>query len=138
MPRDGRQMVIDLHTATAVRGQVGPIGWLVVEAIAAHAPPSRGIVEARCSSRSLARSIGVSKDSVARALRSLTEAGVVMRVDHRDEFSGRFESTTYRVALASVGITVTTVSQPTATTPHATVPEQTDPHTATDQLSLLA
>ena len=64
MPPERRQLLIELETALAVRAQAGPIGWLVLEAIAAHASTGRRVVEVRCSSRSLAGIVGVSKDSV--------------------------------------------------------------------------
>jgi hypothetical protein len=137
MQPERRQLVIDLAAAFAVRSQAGPIGWLVLEAIASHAPPGRAVVEVRCSSRSLAGIVGVSKDSVARAFRSLTDAGVVDRVDHREERSGRFSSTTYRVDLASAGITVVTVSQSTAPAALVTDPVPTISRAPGDQLSLL-
>lgn len=138
MLRERRQLVIDVNTAALVRGEVGPISWLVVEAIAAHAPPGRGVVEVRCSSRSLAEVVDVSKDSVARAFRSLTDAGIVERVDHRDERSGRFASTTYRVDLAAAGISVVAVSQTAGPVSPAT--DHRDDHSSPpgDQLSLLA
>lgn len=138
MPRERRQLVIDVDTAALVRGRVGPIGWLVVEAVAAYAPPGSGVVEVRCSSRSLAEVVGVSKDSVARAFRSLTDARIVKRVDHRDERSGRFASTTYRVDIAAAGITVVTPSQTAAPVSPAT--DHRDDHSSPpgDQLSLLA
>jgi transcription initiation factor IIE alpha subunit len=138
MPHERRQLVVDIATAALVRGRVGPIGWLVVEAIAAHAPPGSGVVEVRCSSRSLGEVVGVSKDSVARAFRSLTDAGIVERVDHRDEHSGRFASTTYRVDLAATGITVVAVSQTAAPASTATDQQSTDSRAPGDQLSLLA
>jgi DNA-binding transcriptional ArsR family regulator len=137
MPRDRRQLVVDVDTAAALRAQVGPIGWLVLEAIAGHAPPGRGVVEVKCSSRSLAGIVGVSKDSVARAIRSLTDAGIVERVDHREERSGRFTSTTYLVDLGAAGIAVVTVSQGTVPAPVVTDLPLTDPRSPGDQLSLL-
>lgn len=138
MPPERRQLVIGVDTAALMRGRVGPIGWLVVEAVAAYAPPGSGVVEVRCSSRSLAEVVGVSKDSVARAFRALTDAGIVERVDHRDERSGRFASTTYRVDLAAAGITVATVSQTAAPVSTATDQQRTDSRAPGDQLSLLA
>lgn len=138
MRPERRQLVIDVDAAAFVRGRVGPIGWLAVEAVAAHAPPGSGVVEVRCSSRSLAEVVGVSKDSVARGFRSLTDAGIVERVDHRDERSGRFASTTYRVDLAAAGITVATVSQTAAPVSTATDQRRTDSRAPGDQLSLLA
>ena len=137
MPPERRQLLIELETALAVRAQAGPIGWLVLEAIASHAPPGRVVVEVRCSSRSLAGIVGVSKDSVARAFRSLTDAGIVERVDHREERSGRFSSTTYRVDLASAGITVVTASQNAAPEAVVTHPMPTTSRAPGDQLSLL-
>jgi DNA-binding IclR family transcriptional regulator len=138
MPPERRQIVIDVDTGALMRGRVGPIGWLVLEAIAAHAPPGSRVFEVRCSSRSLAEILGVSKDSVARAFRALTDARIVERVDHRDEHSGRFASTTYRVDLAAAGITVVTVSQTAAPVMSAT--DHRDDHSSPpgDQLSLLA
>jgi DNA-binding transcriptional ArsR family regulator len=137
MPRERRRLVIDLDTAALVRTQFGPTGWLVLEAIAAHASPGRGVVEVRCSSRSVAGMVGVSKDSVARALRCLTGAGLVERVDHREERSGRFSSTTYLVDLAAAGITVVTVSHDDDPVPVPTGPPRTNQRTPGDQLSLL-
>ena len=137
MPPERRQLLIELETAVAVRAQAGPIGWLVLEAIATHSSPGRRVVEVRCSSRLLAGIVGVSKDSVARAIRSLIDAGIVERVDHREERSGRFSSTTYRVDLASAGITVVTVSQNTAPAAVVTDPVSTISRSPGDQLSLL-
>jgi DNA-binding MarR family transcriptional regulator len=99
MPPEKQHLVIDVDTAAQLRTQVGPIGWLVVEAIATQSPPGIGTVEALCSSRSLAGNVGVSKDSVARALRSLIDAGVIERVDRREASSGHFASSTYRIDL---------------------------------------
>jgi len=137
MRREGRQLVVDVEQAGVVRGRVGPIGWVVVEVIAGQAPPGVGVVEVRCSSRSLAGWVGVSKDSVARALRALTDAGVVERVDHRDDRSGRFVSTSYLVDLAAAGISVASVSLPATPALPATESLRTDDRPSDDQLSLL-
>jgi len=106
MRPERRRLVIDVATAEVVRAKVGPIGWVVLEAMASLAPPGRGVAEVACSARSLAALVRVSKDTVARSLGSLIALGIVERVDHRDELSGRFSATTYRLDLALVGITV--------------------------------
>lgn len=137
MPPERRQLVIDLDAAAGVRTQAGPTAWLVLEAIAARAPGRRPVVEVACSSRALAEIVGVSKDSVARAFRVLANIGIIGRVDHRDERSGRFASTTYRVDLAAAGITVTALSAHTATAPAATDLPSDLPEPFGDQLSLL-
>ena len=136
MRLERRRLVIDADLAETVRARVGLVGWVVLEVIAGHTPPGRGVVEVRCSARSLAPGVGVSKDSVARALRSLAEAGIVERVDRRDERSGRFVATSYRVDLAAAGITVAAVSLSTTPAP-AAAPSPTDRRPPCDHLSLI-
>jgi len=56
--REHRRLVIDPDRAAEVRAQVGSTGWLVLEAVAAAAPPERSWVEAPCSTRSLTSLVG--------------------------------------------------------------------------------
>jgi DNA-binding IclR family transcriptional regulator len=136
MPPEHRQLLVDVAAAEFVRVQIGPIGWVVLEAMASQAPPSRGVTEVACSARSLAKVVGVSKDTVARSLSALIVLGIVERVHHRDELSGRFSSTTYRVDLALVGIAVVVARHdplPSNARPHEPSSALTDDH----QLSLL-
>ena len=152
MPRD-RYLVINLAVAGPVRVAVGPAAWFVLEALAADAPPGCRMVRFRGGTRVVAGRVGWSKDAVARALRVLTEAGVVERVEHRDELSGRFDVAEYVVDLAAAGLAVTdAVSPHTATdtadavSPHAdaagvsvpAVPPRPVPNVFGHQLSLLA
>lgn len=106
MPREQLQLVVDVERAATVRTDAGPIGWVMVELMAAHARPGDRVVELACNSRSLASMVGVSKDTAARALRQLTALGIAERVDARDQRSGRFAATTYRFDLAASGIGV--------------------------------
>lgn len=106
MQREQLRLVVDVEQTAIVRREAGPIGWVVVEVIAAHARPGDRVIELACSSRSLAEVVGVSKDSAARALRRLMTLGVVERVDARDQGSGRFAATTYLLDLAACGIEV--------------------------------
>jgi hypothetical protein len=106
MPPEHRLLLIDVDVALLVRREVGPVGWLVLEAIASLAPPDQAVVEVISSARSLSEMVGLSRATVARSLRSLIEVGIVTRVDHRHELSGRFLPTTYRVDLSAVGIGV--------------------------------
>jgi len=137
MPPERRRLLIDVAAAEVVRVRVGPIGWLVFEAIASFAPPDRGVVEVACSARSLSEVVGVSKDTVARSLRSLTEVGLVERLDHRHELSGRFLSTTYRVDLSAVGISVV-VSPSPAPASSTSAPPRPPARNPAAQLSLLS
>jgi len=138
MQPEQSQLVIDLDTAALVRGRVGGTGWLVLEAIASRSPAGQAVVEIRCSTRALAEIVGVSKDSVSRACRILADAGIARRVDHRDQQSGRFSSTTYVVDLAAAGLTVVAASRTPATVPPDTDPPRNSTSPLGDQLSLLA
>ncbi len=134
MRRD-RFLAIDLVVAGPVRVAVGPAAWFVLEALAADAPPGCRIVRFRGGTRAIARRVGRSKDAVARALRVLTEAGVVARVEHRDELSGRFDAAEYVVDLAAAGLAVTdAVSHHTATD----TADAVSPHTDTAGVSVPA
>lgn len=138
MPPERRQLVIDLDIAGVVRGRVGPVAWLVLEAFASRAPVGQPVIEVSHSSRALAATVGLSKDSVARALRRLADAGIVERVDHRHEQSGRFGPTTYRVDLALIGLRVNSVAVSTRAT--STVAKQRvdqEDRSISKQLSLL-
>jgi DNA-binding IclR family transcriptional regulator len=137
MPPEQCRLLIDLVAAKAVRRQVGLIGWVVLEAIASLAPPTPGVVEMECSARSLAELVGVSKDTVARSLASMIVDGIVERVDHRDELSGRFLSTTYRVDLSAMGITVVGPHRP-ALVQSTSTSTRSPVRTPASQLSLLS
>ena len=137
MSPEGRRLLIDVDAALALRSEVGPVGWLVLEAIASVAPAREGAVEVACSARSLAELVGVSRDTVARSLRSLAHMRIVGRIDHRHELSGRFGATTYRVDLSSVGITVA-ASHPTLLGTAVSADKPDLPSPPVDQLSLLS
>ena len=152
MRRD-RFLVIDLAVAGGVRVAVGPAAWFVLEALAADAPPGVRMVRFRGGTRVVAGRVGWSKDAVARALRVLTEAGVVERVEHRDELSGRFDVVEYVVDLAAAGLAVTDAVSPhtdtdiadtvshlaaTAGVPVPACPPRPEPDVFGHQLSLLA
>lgn len=138
MPPERRQLVIDLDAADVVRERVGPVAWLVLEAFASRAPAGQPVIEVPHSSRALAATVSLSKDSVARALRRLTDVGIVERVDHRHEQSGRFGPTTYRVDLATVGLRVNSVSDSIRDTSTVVAPRVNDKDRRIgNQLSLL-
>ena len=119
---------------TLAESEVTAVGLEAIEDASGCAPVRTSMSEI---AGSLAVIVGVSKDSAARAIRSLTDAGIVERVDHREARSGRFSSTTYRVDLASAGITVVSVSQNTAPAAVVTDSVPTISRSPGDQLSLL-
>ncbi len=134
MPAERRQLRIDVDEARWLRPQLGPLTWSVLEVLVSQIEPgARPTVV--CSSRSLAELVGVSKDSVARALRCLIDENLVCRVDHRDGESGRFLGSSYVIDVDTVGLSVATVSQNSAPTPSERPPPVA--RAPWDQLSLL-
>ena len=70
-------------------------------------------VVAQVSIRSLASSLGLAKDTVARAVRSLRDLGVIAAVQARSE-SGVFEAGSYRLDIPVACISVACPSRPSA------------------------
>jgi DNA-binding transcriptional ArsR family regulator len=77
---------------------------MALEEMLSHSVGSDGCCVARVSVRVLAGSLGLAKDTVARAIRRLRDAGVVDVMQPRAE-SGVFEAGSYRITLPP-GITV--------------------------------
>lgn len=127
--------MIDLDAASAVRLEVRAIAWVALEAMVGLAPAGSDVVEVACSARSLGELLRVSKDTAARALRSLSELYVVERLDHRHELSGQFSGSTYRIDLARVGLRITVATSDASTSPARTARPAS--RTAADQLNLL-
>lgn len=68
--------------AAELRRDLGPVAWVVAEALVSRAAPdAQGSLVATTGIRSLANDLGLDKDTVARALRRLKVAGLVARVD---------------------------------------------------------
>lgn len=97
--------------AAGWRRALTPSAWLVLEELAIGASED-GVLSTNV--RQLGVTLGLSKDTVARALRVLIRAGLVERVDERDASSGRFGAVVYRVDRAAAGLTVTD-PRPTST-----------------------
>ena len=129
MPPD-RALVVS-PAAGPWRQVLPPSAWLVFEELAFGASED-GVLSTNV--RQLGAGLGLSKDTVARALRVLIQAGLVERVDERDTRSGRFGPAVYRVHRAAAGLTVTEPrpnpsavpagSQPSATTPRSPRPSR--------------
>lgn len=97
--------------AAGWRRALTPSAWLVLEELAIGASEDAVL---STNVRRLGAGLGLSKDTVARALRVLIRAGLVERVDERDASSGRFGAVVYRVDRAAAGLEVTD-AQPTPT-----------------------
>jgi DNA-binding transcriptional ArsR family regulator len=86
--------------AAAVRSMVGPYAWVVFEDMAASLRTGDSPV-VKASVRSVAARLAMSKDTVARALARLVEAGLIERRVDREAESGRFGTSSYRLHLGS-------------------------------------
>jgi DNA-binding transcriptional MocR family regulator len=97
--------------ATELRRALGPTPWLILEEMLRR---SDGACTARVSVRSLAATLGLSKDTVARAITRLRATGVVVAVQSRAS-SGAFDAGVYRIVVPSdvLAIAPVTNEQPT-------------------------
>jgi hypothetical protein len=93
------------NDASATRRELGPLPWLVLEELVLHAEREEGELSSPVGVRELAMTLGISKDTAARGVRRLIEAGFVQRIVTRIG-AGRFGTTRYRLVLPSgVGLT---------------------------------
>lgn len=97
-----------LHVGPAsrqLRRALGAMAWAVLEEVVLDARPTGSDLVAQTNVRRLAASLGISKDTAARAVARLSDAGLLRRQDaHRQ--SGRFMASTYVVRLGEAsGIT---------------------------------
>ncbi len=134
-----RRLIVDPGIAGPVRARVGATAWCVLESLASGAAAGVEVVEMKCTSRSLSAQIGKSKDSAARALRRLAEAGIVERTDYRDPRSGRFDPSIYVIDFAAAGLSIVAVSSPpdTASDTPTRPPTSARADESDSQLSLL-
>ena len=95
--RTKRRLVIDA-VSIEIRRRVGPTAWAVFEELALSAVGTRDACTASVSVRSLATRLGMSKDTVARAVIRLRAAGLVSAQQARGS-DGTFAVGSYRLYL---------------------------------------
>ena len=93
-----RRAIVVGPSAHELRRYVGAMSWAVLEEMmqAAAGPADRLVAEV--SIRSLAASLGASKDTITRAVRRLRDLGVV-EVDQARSESGSFRAGSYRLCV---------------------------------------
>lgn len=95
--RTERRLVIGA-ASIEIRRRVGPTAWAVFEELALSSVGTRDACTASVSVRSLATRLGMSKDTVARAVRRLRGAGLVSAEQARSS-AGTFAVGSYRLHL---------------------------------------
>ena len=84
--------------ASELRRALGPTSWMVLEELLLRSTGPADECVARVSVRALAASLGLAKDTVARAIRRLRDAGLVTVAQQRT-VAGIFDTGTYRIAV---------------------------------------
>ncbi len=113
---------------------VGPISWIVLEEMLQRSTGAGDHVVAKVSVRSLASTLGLAKDTVARAVRRLRDLGVIDAVQARSE-SGVFNAGSYRLSIPVACLSVAESPQPSSSAPPAARPPSV--RASSGQLSLL-
>lgn len=129
-------LVIDTAVAAPHRRRVGPTAWIVLEALAMRATDDPATVITNV--RELGVELGLSKDTVARALHTLADTGLVDRLDVRDDRTGRFVRSLYTIDLTRAGVHPADAAPPSSATRLTTRPAPLAPASTDAQLSLLA
>jgi len=109
MPPD-RRLVVTARAAS-IRRSLASSAWVVLEELALGADAD-GV--ATTNSRRLAGDLGMSKDTASRGMQRLIAAGLVERIERRDDSTGRFGAIAYRVDLAAAGLLVEPGNDPRA------------------------
>lgn len=113
---------------------VGPISWVVLEEMLQHSTGAGDHVVAKVSVRSLASTLGLAKDTVARAVRRLRDLGVIDAAQARSE-SGVFQAGSYRLSIPVACLSVAESPQPSSFSRPSACPPSV--RASSGQLSLL-
>lgn len=102
--------------AHELRHHVGPVAWVVLEEMLQRSTGDGDDAVAQVSIRALASSLGLAKDTVARAVGRLRDLGVIEAAQARSS-SGVFEAGSYRIVVPAVCLSPAGPSQPFALVP---------------------
>jgi hypothetical protein len=132
---DRRAVVIGPDSADMIR-EVGPLAWIVLVHLYGAPTASRSVT---ASTRTLATELGLSKDTCARAFRSLRSAGLI-GVDSTRTEHGRFGTIRYRLLAPPklIRTQTTQVHDVEPTQPAAPSKPRPQPTGPSEQLTLLA
>ena len=119
-----RRTIVLGPRAHELRAYVGSTAWAVLEEMMQRSTGDGDHVVAQVSIRSLASSLGLAKDTVARAVRRLRDLGVIQAEQRRSD-SGVFQTGSYRLDVPTVCLTVDTSTTTNHRRPHPTTHRRT-------------
>jgi hypothetical protein len=100
-----RRTIVLGPAAHELRRHVGLTAWVVLEELLQRSTSDGDHVVAQVSIRSLGLSLGLAKDTVARAARRLRELGAIEAIQARTS-SGGFDAGSYRITVPAVCLTL--------------------------------
>ncbi len=101
----GRRVILVSPRGQALAYRLGGEGLLLLFDLATHGEPVGDGVRITVGYRTIARRVGLSKDTVGRRMAALVRHGLVVRVGSGPDVDG-FRTPTYEVRLATAGIEV--------------------------------
>ncbi len=134
-----RTIVLGLRAHELCR-HPGPTAWVLLEEMMQRSTGDGDHAVAQVSIRSLALSLGLAKDTVARAVRRLRDLGVIVAVQARSDASV-FEAGSYRLTVPVACLSVACPSQPSVAPSAPRPPSAARPSSvrrSSGQLSLLS
>jgi DNA-binding transcriptional MocR family regulator len=108
-----RRSVVLGPAAHELRRHVGPTAWAVLEEMVERSTGDCDHLTAQVSIRALASSLGLAKDTVARAVRRLRDIELIV-AEQRRTTVGSFDAGSYRPAVPEPCIAVVCIPQPVA------------------------
>lgn len=97
--------------AAAMRRQLSPLSWCALEAVVARVRTTHNGSFSDVSVRSLASELAVATNTAQRALKKLRDAELIEQGQRRD-YSGRFDTISYRVTIPADVLRVESGSAP--------------------------
>ena len=144
-----RRTVVLGPASHELRRHVGPAAWVVLEEMLQRSTSDGDQIVAQVSIRALASSLGLAKDTVARALRRLRELRAIEAMQSRAS-SGVFDAGSYRITVPAVCLSLvcppqppvlSSAARPSSSRPSSSRPSSSRPSSARrsfGQLSLLS
>ena len=117
-----RRSIVIEPTVSGLRRELGPTTWVVLEEMLLCSTGDAACCTTAVSIRNLGASLGLAKDTVARAIRRLQAAGIVTAVPSRTP-AGTFAAGAYRIAIPrAIAVEQTHTSEPVDVETHTSVP----------------